>query len=75
MYTLNSKKCLDHKFHNVPGILLFHFHLLRELHVKSPYVSKFQHNQYFTLSFSHRDFILSLIECLLVLVTYLHMSI
>jgi len=33
--------------------LLFHFHLLRELHVKSLYVSKFQHNQYFSLSFSY----------------------
>jgi hypothetical protein len=49
MYTLNSKKCLDHKFHNVSGTLSFHFHLLRELHVKSPHVSKFQHNQYFTM--------------------------
>jgi hypothetical protein len=33
---IEFKKCLDHKFHNVPGILSFHFHLLRELHVKSP---------------------------------------
>jgi hypothetical protein len=30
-------------------LLSFHFHLLRELHVKSLYESKFQHNQYFTV--------------------------
>jgi hypothetical protein len=37
--------------HKLSTFLLFHFHLLRELHVKSLQVSKFQHNQYFTLSF------------------------
>jgi hypothetical protein len=29
------KKYLDHKIHKIPTFLSFHFHLLRELHVKS----------------------------------------
>jgi hypothetical protein len=59
MSIYNIKKCLDHKILKVPTFLPFHFHLLHELHVKSLYVSKFQHNQYFTLSFSCGDLRLS----------------
>jgi hypothetical protein len=33
------------------AFLPFRFHLLCELHVKSLYVSKFQHNQYFSYHF------------------------
>jgi hypothetical protein len=49
----NPKKCLDHKIHKIASFLLFHFHLLHKLHVESLWVSKFQHNQYFTLLFSY----------------------
>jgi hypothetical protein len=42
---------LDYKIHRILVFLTFHTHLLRELHVKSFYVSKFQHNQYFTYYF------------------------
>jgi hypothetical protein len=45
--------------HKMSTFLLFHFYLLRELHVKSLQVSKFQHNQYFTLSFLCGDLRLS----------------
>jgi hypothetical protein len=51
--------------------LLFYFHLLCELHVKSLLVSKFQHNQYFTLPFLCGNSRLSSIKCLLVLIIYL----
>jgi hypothetical protein len=52
-------------------LLPFHLHLLRELHVKSLYESKFQHNQYFTYHFHVGALDYLRIECLLVLVTYL----
>jgi hypothetical protein len=49
----------------------FTFIYLYELHVKSLYVSKFQHNQSFTLSFSYEDLNYLRIKYLLVFVTYL----
>jgi hypothetical protein len=45
------KKHLDYKIHKMLVFLSFHSHLLCELHVKSLYVSKFQHNQHFTYHF------------------------
>ncbi|ONM41719.1 Pre-mRNA-processing protein 40A [Zea mays] len=39
--------------------LPLHSHFLRELHVKSFYVSKFEHNQYFTYHFHVGDLRLS----------------
>jgi hypothetical protein len=51
MSKYNPLKYLDHKIQNMLVFLLFHFHLLCELHMKSLQVSKFQHNQYFALSF------------------------
>jgi hypothetical protein len=39
--------------------------------VKSLYVSKFQNNQYFNLSFSYENLSYLRIKCLLVFVTYL----
>jgi hypothetical protein len=59
MSIYNPQKYLDHKIHKMSTFLPFHFHLLRELYVKSLYVSKFQHNQYVTLSFLCRDLRLS----------------
>jgi hypothetical protein len=35
MSKYNPLKYLDHKIHNMLVFLLFYFHLLRELHVKS----------------------------------------
>jgi hypothetical protein len=46
--TYSSQKYLDYKIHKMLVFLPFHSYLLRELHVKSLHVSKFQHNQYFT---------------------------
>jgi hypothetical protein len=59
MSTCNPKKLLNHKNHKMPMFLPFHFQLLCELHLKSLCVSKFQHNQYFTLPFSFGDMRLS----------------
>jgi hypothetical protein len=42
--TYSSQKHLDYKIHKMLVFFPFHSHLLRELHVKSFYVSKFQHN-------------------------------
>jgi hypothetical protein len=71
MSIYNHKKCLDHKIYMMPAFLLFHFHLLCELHVKPIYVSKFQQNQYFTYHFHVGSSGYLRIECLLVFVTYL----
>jgi hypothetical protein len=49
--TYSYQKHLDYKIYNMVAFLPFHFHLLRELHVKSLYASKFQHNHYFTYYF------------------------
>jgi hypothetical protein len=69
--TYSSKKHLDYKIHKMLVFLPFHFHLLSELHVKSLYVSKFQHNQYFTYHFHVGTSGFLRIECLLVLVAFL----
>jgi hypothetical protein len=50
-FIYNSQKHLDYKIHKMLVFLPFHSYLLRELHVKSFHVSKFQHNQYFTYHF------------------------
>jgi hypothetical protein len=51
MFINDHKKYLDHKSHKMLTFLPFYLQLLRELHVKSFYVSMFQHNQYFTYHF------------------------
>jgi hypothetical protein len=55
MFTYHPQKHLDHKIHKMLVFLPFQFHLMCKLHVKSLYLSQFQHNQYFTLSFSCGD--------------------
>jgi hypothetical protein len=46
--TYSSQKHLGYKIHKMLVFIPLQFHLLCELHVKSLYVSKFQHNQYLT---------------------------
>jgi hypothetical protein len=63
VWIIRSIRCLC-SFH-------FTFTYLYGLYVKSLQVFKFQHNQYFTLSFSYKDLSYLRIKCLLVFVTYL----
>jgi hypothetical protein len=54
-----------------PHFFHFTFTYLYELHMKITISIKFQHNQYFILSFSYDDLSYLRIKCLLVFVTYL----
>jgi hypothetical protein len=71
MFIYDHNKCLDHKIYKMHVFLLFHVHLFVRVTCEITISIKFQHNQYFTLSFSYEDLSYLRIKCLFVFITYL----